>query len=86
MRPSEQLALFWLEKSQESRCSLKVNLVQDKWIGRLYDELFNARQQGDYVPMLVFDAKVAAAQAHDVVAALPELRKAVTELVYGKDD
>jgi uncharacterized protein (UPF0332 family) len=50
-------------------------------LGRLYDELFNARQQGDYVPLVEFDREVVNEQVNDVGECLPQLRQLVTRLV-----
>lgn len=38
----------------------------DKSFGRLYDELFHARQQGDYMPMTNFNTDVVKEQINDV--------------------
>jgi uncharacterized protein (UPF0332 family) len=38
----------------------------DKSFGKLYDELFHARHQGDYMPMVTFDEKVIRQQLQDV--------------------
>lgn len=53
----------------------------DKSLGRLYDELFNARQQGDYVPLVEFERDVVIEQANDVGEFLPQLRKLITHLI-----
>jgi len=49
----------------------------DKRIGRLYDELFNARQQGDYVPMTEFEEEVIAEHISEVKGILPKISKLV---------
>ncbi len=59
---------------------IKTGLI-DRSLGRLYDELFNARQQGDYVPLVEFDREVVVEQANDVGGCLPQLRQLVTHLV-----
>ena len=38
----------------------------DRACGRLYDELFHARQQGDYMPMVTFEEAVVWQQLTDV--------------------
>jgi len=47
----------------------------------LYDELFNARQQGDYVPLVEFDREVVIEQVGDVGERLPQLRQLVMHLI-----
>ena len=43
-----------------------------KSYGRLYDELFNARQQGDYLPLVKFDRAVVKSQLSEVKRFLAE--------------
>ncbi len=59
---------------------IKPGLI-DKGIGRLYDESFNARQQGDYAPLVEFDQEVVGAQTSDVTRVLPQLRRLVDQLL-----
>lgn len=59
---------------------IKPGLI-NKSLGRLYDELFNARQQGDYVPLVEFDKEVVIEQANDVGECLSQLRQLVMHLV-----
>lgn len=61
---------------------IKTGLI-DKQVGRLYDELFNARQQGDYAPLVEFDQEVVIEQTTDVSQALPRLRRLATQLLEG---
>ena len=58
---------------------IKPGLI-DRSLGRLYDELFNARQQGDYVPMVEFDREVVVEQAGEVGEYLPQLRQLITHI------
>ena len=58
---------------------IKPGLI-DESLGRLYDELFNARQQGDYVPLVEFDREVVVEQAGEVGEYLPQLRQLVTHI------
>lgn len=41
----------------------------DKQVGRLYDELFNARHQADYTPLVEFDKEIVKEQYSDVIEA-----------------
>lgn len=59
---------------------IKSGLI-DRSFGRLYDELFNARQQGDYVPLVEFDREIVIEQIGDVSECLPQLRQLVAHLV-----
>lgn len=128
MRHRTQLALYWLDKADESLNSAKSELeagrltfavnrlyyamfyavsalfvssnqhygkhsavraalhrdfikpgLIDKQVGRLYDKLFNARQQGDYVPLVEFDKDIVVEQAVDVGQLLSQLRQIVTQ-------
>jgi uncharacterized protein (UPF0332 family) len=45
------------------------NLIEKKF-GRLYDELFHARHQGDYMPMIDFEPDIVQQQINDVEAFL----------------
>ena len=64
----------------EAQNAIRLGLI-DKQVGRLYDELFNARQQGDYAPLVEFDKEVVSEQAVDVSQLLPQLRLLVTQLL-----
>jgi uncharacterized protein len=44
---------------------IHANLIE-KSFGRLYDELFHARHQGDYMPMIDFEADIVQQQINDV--------------------
>ena len=39
----------------------------DKVFGKLYDELFQTRHQGDYTPLIEFDKEIISRQLKDVV-------------------
>ncbi len=54
--------------------------IVKKRIGRLYDELFNARQQGDYIPMIEFDIVIIIEQVAEVKNVLPKIKKLINEL------
>lgn len=54
--------------------------LMDRSVGRLYDELFNARQQADYVPLVEFDRGIVIEQIGDVSECLPQLRQLVAHL------
>lgn len=130
MKHRKQLALYWLDKAEESlksanselqakRLTFAVNRLyytmfyavsalfvaknqsyskhsairaalhrdfikpglMEKRVGRLYDELFNARQQGDYTPLVEFDIEVLTEQASDVSEMLTQFRYLVAELL-----
>ncbi|MEW6172437.1 MAG: HEPN domain-containing protein [Bacillota bacterium] len=59
-----------LGKHSAVRAAFHKNFVRtgkvDKSYGRLYDELFHARHQGDYVPLTEFDETVVRQQLQDV--------------------
>lgn len=64
---------------------IKPGLI-DKQVGRLYDELFNARQQGDYAPLVEFDKEVVIEQAADVGQLLPQMRQLVTRKLESSNE
>ncbi len=64
---------------------IKTSLL-DKSLGRLYDELFNARQHGDYAPLIEFDKNIVDQQAHDVSKILPHLWLLIRELLDDQED
>lgn len=46
----------------------------DKKIGRLYDELFNARHQADYTPLVEFDKEIVKEQYSEVLEAYKTMK------------
>ncbi len=48
--------------------------VLDKAFGKLYDELFQARHQGDYTPLTEFDKGIISKQLGDVVKLQAKLK------------
>lgn len=52
----------------------------EKHYGRLYDELFHARHQGDYVPMVAFEEAVVRQQLQDVEGFISEFAAKVRQL------
>ena len=52
----------------------------EKPYGRLYDELFHARHQGDYVPMVLFEDAVVRQQLQDVEKFISEIAPKVWQM------
>lgn len=53
----------------------------DKEIGKLYDELFNARHQADYTPLIEFDKNVIKKQIKEVENAVDKFKLISYELL-----
>lgn len=53
----------------------------DKQIGRLYDELFNARHQADYTPLVEFDKEIVKEQYSDVIEAYKIMQLVAWKLI-----
>ena len=70
-------------RSEFHRSFVKPGII-DKKTGRLYDELFNARHQGDYVPMIDFDKDIVVAQYEDIKMVLPKFEELVELYQKGK--
>ena len=49
---------------------IHTNLIE-KVFGKLYDELFHARHQGDYMPMITFEAEIVKQQINDLERGMP---------------
>lgn len=48
--------------------------VVDKALGKLYDELFQMRHQGDYTPLIEFDKRIVSRQLKDAVKLQAKLK------------
>jgi uncharacterized protein (UPF0332 family) len=53
----------------------------DKTFGKLYDELFHARHQGDYMPMVTFDETVIRQQLQDVEKFISEFSGKIKQML-----
>ncbi len=53
----------------------------DKQVGRLYDELFNARHQADYTPLVEFDKEIVKEQYSDVKEAYKTMKVVAREIL-----
>ena len=58
---------------------IKTGLLDVKW-GKLYDQLFEDRQEGDYVALIAFDREYVEAQLSRCTQFLDELRPLISSL------
>jgi uncharacterized protein (UPF0332 family) len=58
--------------------------VVDRAFGRLYDELFHARQQGDYMPLVTFEEAVVWHQLNEVERFVNEFADTVNRELRGR--